>query len=151
MTYKYGYPLCDIDQFKERSRAFFFSKQWRWHDVLIMSPECGGQWHGQVKMMRTHKDSTYSISWLLMTWWCNIRGVSSHGINPLRAKFVRGNINIYLHFMSLLPIDMAHVLQILPQDRDLHILHSQYHCCWCRGDVRSQGISSHGTDLVKPR
>ena len=35
--------------------------------------------------------------------------------NPLRAKFFRGNISIYLHFMSLLPIDMAHVLKILPQ------------------------------------
>ena len=26
-------------------------------------------------------------------------------INPLRAKFVRGNINIYLHFVSFLHID----------------------------------------------
>ena len=39
------------------------------------------------------------------------------GINPLRAKFFRGNINIYLHFMSLLHIDMAQVLKILPQVR----------------------------------
>ena len=38
-------------------------------------------------------------------------------INPLRAKFFRGNINIYLHFMSLLHIDMTHVLKILPQIR----------------------------------
>ena len=38
-------------------------------------------------------------------------------VNPLRAKFFRGNINIYLHFMSLLHIDMTEVLKILPQVR----------------------------------
>ena len=36
-------------------------------------------------------------------------------INNLRAKFFRGNINIYLHFVSLLHIDMTQVLRILPQ------------------------------------
>ena len=39
-------------------------------------------------------------------------------INPLRAKFFRGNINIYLHFMSFLHIDLAQVLKILPQVRE---------------------------------
>ena len=38
-------------------------------------------------------------------------------INSLRAKFFRGNINIYLHFMSLLHIDVTHVLKTLPQLR----------------------------------
>ena len=36
-------------------------------------------------------------------------------LNPLRAKLFRGNINVYLHFMSLLHIDMTQVLKILPQ------------------------------------
>ena len=77
-------------------------------------------------------------------------------LNPLRAAFFRGNINIYLHFVSLLHIDMTQVLKILPQGssktyQDLHILHSQYYCCWCPGDVRSRGISSHDIDLVKQR
>ena len=35
--------------------------------------------------------------------------------NPLRAKFFRGNINIYLHFVSFLHIDMTQVVEILPQ------------------------------------
>ena len=35
--------------------------------------------------------------------------------NPLRAKFFRGHINIYLHFVSYLHIDMTQVLKILPQ------------------------------------
>ena len=41
----------------------------------------------------------------------------SIGINPLRAKFFRGNINIYLHFVSFLHIDMTQVVEILPQVR----------------------------------
>ena len=38
----------------------------------------------------------------------------------------------------------------LKQDQDLNILHIQYHACWCPGDERSQGISSHDIGLVKP-
>ena len=38
-------------------------------------------------------------------------------LNPLRAKFFWGNINMYLHFMSFLHIDMTQVLKILPQVR----------------------------------
>ena len=37
--------------------------------------------------------------------------------NPLRANFFRGDINIYLHLMSLLHIDMIQVLKILLQVR----------------------------------
>ena len=37
--------------------------------------------------------------------------------NPLHAKFFRGNINIYLHFMLLLHIDMTLVLKIRHQVR----------------------------------
>ena len=40
------------------------------------------------------------------------RGVS---FNPLRAKFYRGNINIYLHFVSFLHIVAAQVVEILLQ------------------------------------
>ena len=39
-------------------------------------------------------------------------------MNPLRAKFFRGNINIYLHFMSFLHIDLTEILKILPQVRE---------------------------------
>ena len=38
-------------------------------------------------------------------------------VNPLRAKISRGNINIYLHFVSFLHIDMTQVVEILPQIR----------------------------------
>ena len=36
-------------------------------------------------------------------------------LNPLRAKFFRGNINIYLHFVSFLHIETTQVVEILPQ------------------------------------
>ena len=38
-------------------------------------------------------------------------------VNPWRAKFFRGNSNIYLHFMSFLQIDMTQEVEILPQIR----------------------------------
>ena len=37
--------------------------------------------------------------------------------NPLCAKFFRGNINIYLHFMLFLHVNMTRVVEILPQVR----------------------------------
>ena len=36
------------------------------------------------------------------------------------------------------------------EDNDLFTIQNQYHGCWCPGDTRSQGISSHGIDLVFP-
>ena len=36
-------------------------------------------------------------------------------LNPLLAKFSRGNKNIYFRFMSFLHIDMTQVVEILPQ------------------------------------
>ena len=52
--------------------------------------------------------------------------------------------------MQFLHIDMTQVVEILLQvkDKDLPILHSQYHGCWCPGDARSQGISNHDIDQV---
>ena len=38
-------------------------------------------------------------------------------LNPLCAKFFRGNINIYLHFVSFLHIDTTQVVEILPRIR----------------------------------
>ena len=38
-------------------------------------------------------------------------------LNPLRAKFFRGNINIYLHFVSFIHTDATQVVKTLPQIR----------------------------------
>ena len=42
---------------------------------------------------------------------------SQSQIDPLHAKFFRGNKNIYFHFMSFLIIYMTQVVEILPQLR----------------------------------
>ena len=47
-------------------------------------------------------------------------------LNPLRAKFFRGNINIYLHFVSFLPIDTTLVVEILPQIRQEPIYFTEW-------------------------
>ena len=52
-----------------------------------------------------------------------------HLINPLRAKFVRGNIKIYLHVMSFPQIGMSHVVEILPQVRQ-GTTYSTYSISW---------------------
>ena len=36
---------------------------------------------------------------------------------PLGVKFFRGNVNIYLHFVSFLHVDVTQVVEILPQIR----------------------------------
>ena len=58
-------------------------------------------------------------------------------------------IYILCHYSTL--IKHRYLKSFLKQDEYLHILHSQYHYCWCPGDLRSQGISSHDIDQDKPR
>ena len=46
---------------------------------------------------------------------------------------------------------MMQTIEIHPQvghNKDLLVLHAQYHDCWWPGDTRSQVISSNGIDLV---
>ena len=50
-------------------------------------------------------------------WACHI-SLRYDSFNTLRAKLFRRNINIYLHFVSFLHIDMTQVLKILPQVRN---------------------------------
>ena len=52
-------------------------------------------------------------------------------------------------FSIIVNIKRAHVVEILPLGRQewVHLL-SQYHYCWCPGDGRSHGMSSHGVDVV---
>ena len=45
----------------------------------------------------------------------NLMALSS--VNPLRAKFFKVNINMYLHFMSFLRTNKTQVIEIPPQIR----------------------------------
>ena len=56
----------------------------------------------------THRQSG-ADQWPLSLTWINF--------NPLRAKFFRGNINLYLHFVSFLHVCTTQVVEILPQIR----------------------------------
>ena len=53
---------------------------------------------------------------------------------------------VFYHFSKLRR--HRYMESITMEDKDLLILQSQYHGCWCPGDTRSQGISSHGIELV---
>ena len=56
------------------------------------------------------------ISWYLHFFksFCVAQAVFMY---PWRAKFFKGNINIYLHFVAFLHIDTMQVVEILPQTR----------------------------------
>ena len=43
--------------------------------------------------------------------------MAPHVLAPCGTKFVEGNINIHLHFVSFLHIDKTQVVEILPQIR----------------------------------
>ena len=82
------------------------------------------------------------------THTCGNRAIGGNDLNMCHAGFSWGSIKIYLHFLSFLN-KMVHVAKIFhPKDNDQFILHSQYRSCWCPGDARSHGNSSHYIDIV---
>ena len=105
--------------------------------------------------------SIVSVNGLMPTWlqaitWTNVDQDAlccfcSKNESTLWVLFFRGNKSIYLHFVSFINIDMTQAVEILSQVRQELTYSSQYHQCWCPGNVRSQGISNHDIDLLKPR
>ena len=55
---------------------------------------------------------------------------------------------LFSHFSKLSLGCCRYVSPFFKNDKDLLILHSQYHGFWWPGDSRSQGISSQGIDPV---
>ena len=77
---------------------------------------------------------TFYILWL--RWSHPSRYACNRFVKPLHSKLFRGNINIYLHFVSFLHIVWHRYLKsFLEQEKDLHILYNQYRCCWCSHDI----------------
>ena len=71
----------------------------------------------------------------------------------LCGEFFWGNINtvcvsIYILYCSSTLTPHMLLRFIIQENKNLLISHSQYHGCWWPGDNRSQGINSHGIDLV---
>ena len=86
------------------------------HFIYISSYCCNGLGfgvhpEGRLKFSVKYMPSTEKIT------WDNIETVDAWIINPLRAKFFWGNINKYLHFMSLLHIALTRALKFLPSVR----------------------------------
>ena len=50
-------------------------------------------------------------------------------VHPLRARFFREDKNIYLHFMSILHIDITQAIEILPQARQ-ELIYSTKSISW---------------------
>ena len=71
-------------------------------------------------------------------------------LNLFHGDFISDkNIYVYtFNFSSTLRRAQSFENLFTKQDKNLFILHSKCHGCWWLGDARSQGISSHGIDLV---
>ena len=84
--------------------------------IWKLSPFLFRPWHVKATTFQTYltiflDDSLRIYIEILWKFICNV------AVNPLRAKFFRGNINIYLHFVSFLHIDRMQVVEILRQVR----------------------------------
>ena len=75
-------------------QIIFWNKIWTSYFLQILTAEYDTVFH---------RASINDLGLLLLIW-----------INPLRAKFFRENINIYLHFMSFLHINKTQVIEIPP-------------------------------------
>ena len=66
------------------------------------------------------------------------------------AEFILANIILYICILYHYSTLRWHrwLKCFFMEVKNLFILHSQHHGCWCPGDFRSQGISSNGIDLV---
>ena len=108
---------------QKRRNSSAFSMELRLYSITfeatIISMCWGDIWHwaigGHKSVMKRIGNSWTSENYVTVATQ-NIH--LSQIVNPLRAKFFRGNINIYLHFVSFLHIDLTQVLKILPQVRE---------------------------------
>ena len=75
------------------------------------------------------------------------KGHYSGCFKPNFNEFVSWNIKNFLSLYSILRWHM-YLKSFLIKNKDLFILHIQYHSCWWLGDTRSKGICSHGIDLL---
>ena len=71
-----------------------------------------------------------------------------HSLIPHVLNFVRANINIYLHFIPMLHIDMAQMVEIIPYVRQ-KLTYSTQSMSWLLMSLRSQGFSNHDLDYVE--
>ena len=86
--------------------------------------------------------SLSSVGWLA---WNAAYAPWRNRNNPLRAKFLRENINIYLHFMSFLHIYKTQVAEIPPRVRQ-----GPAYSTWSISWLLMSWRRNHDIDIVKP-
>ena len=81
----------------------------------------------------------------LGTWFPVSGYLDEIWLNPLHAKFFRGNKSIYLHFMSFLHIDMIHAIKILPHQVRHELTYSTQLVSWV---LMEQGARASATMVL---
>ena len=72
----------------------------------------------------------------MLTQICDAMWHHKATVNPLRAEFFWGNINIYLHFMSFLHIDLTQVLNTLrPRQHGRHFPDDIFRCIFLNENI----------------
>ena len=91
------------------------------HDMLGQNGTSLGENGTEIRGKMAYLNKRMHIYWERFDEFTSARPVlkelGMHNFNTLRAKFFRGNINIYLHFVTFLHIDTTQVVAILPQIR----------------------------------
>ena len=105
-----------------------------------------------------------AVGYLLWGFWRKLTALQWHRTFFINMLYSGSYMDTYLTlvaldflvfscFPSFLKTEMAQVIQTpgyLVKCRNPFIPLNQYHGCWWPGDVRSQGIRSHGANLVIP-
>ena len=123
---------------------------WGQHGAHLgpISPRWAPYWLHKPCYQSSHSNQHHFF--LLHKQWKAISTWHTLHLKPLRAKFFRGNKNIYLHLVPFLHTDMTQAVEILPLVRpELTCSAYQYHGCWCSGNARCQRISNHDIYNVK--
>ena len=109
----WSFPWSTPEKKKQLSKQ---SRRW-WFETTPHSLWCHCNVITLLVLILEYCLKTKSITWRPISKLLWHQVTCNHGINPLRAKFFRGNINIYLHFLSLHHIDMTQIVEILPRVR----------------------------------
>ena len=100
------------------------SGSWRYHDSEMLFT-CHGSWaviacakFWSDFIIRNKVKKSFARFWLWAhKWFLGPLLLTWMNFNPLHAKFLRKNINIYLHFMSFLHTNKTQVVEIPPRVR----------------------------------
>ena len=103
-------------------------------------------WYTQIRMITPWLKCGSAMpyrTWLYFPWFSAYLNLS-----PWPVEISEKTQNLDLHCLPFSRGSWLKMKSFFIEDKDLFVLLSQYRGCWWPGDARSQGISSHGIDLV---